>query len=88
MHWVKKASYVDGYKLEIRFGNDEVRLVDFGNHLDGGIFEALKDISFFKSFVVNPDIDTIVWPNHADFSPDFLYEIGQSISEPADAAGG
>ncbi len=91
MHWVKKASYVDGYKLEIKFGNDEVRLVDLGDYLDGGIFEALKDISFFKSFVVNHDIDTIVWPNNADFSPDFLYEIGQAVEavgEPADAADG
>jgi len=88
MHWVKDASYVDGYKLEIKFENDEIRLVDLENHLDGGIFEALKDISFFKSFVVNQDIDTVVWPNDADFSPDFLYEIGQTISEPADAADG
>ena len=88
MHWVKDASYVDGYKLEIKFENDEIRLVDLENHLDGGIFEALKDISFFKSFVVNQDIDTIVWPNDADFSPDFLYEIGQTISEPANAADG
>jgi len=88
MHWVKDASYVDGYKLEIKFENDEIRLVDLENHLDGEIFEALKDISFFKSFVVNQDIDTVVWPNDADFSPDFLYEIGQTISAPADAADG
>lgn len=88
MHWVKDASYVGGYKLEIKFENDEIRLVDLENHLDGGIFEALKDISFFKSFVVNQDIDTVVWPNDADFSPDFLYEIGQTISEPVDVADG
>ena len=88
MHWVKNASYVDGYKLAIKFENNEVRLVDLGNYLDGGIFEDLKDISFFKSFVVNHDIDTVVWPNNADFSPDFLYEIGRAISETADAADG
>ena len=88
MHWVKDASYVDGYKLEIKFENDEIRLVDLENHLDGGIFEALKDISLFKSFVVNQDIDTVVWPNNADFSPDFLYEIGQTISKPVNAADG
>ena len=51
MHWVKEASYVEGYKLRIRFDNDEVKLVDLTGHLDGGIFELLKDISYFKSFV-------------------------------------
>ncbi len=88
MHWVKEASYVEGYKLRIRFDNDEVKLVDLTDHLDGGIFELLKDISYFKSFEVNRDIDTVVWPNEADFSPGFLYEIGETVSEPADAADG
>ncbi len=50
--------------------------------------ELLKDISYFKSFKVNRDIDTVVWPNEADFSPEFLYEIGEAVSEPADAADG
>jgi hypothetical protein len=86
MHWVKSASYIDGYKIEIRFENDEVRRVDLENYLDGGIFEALKELSFFKTFAVNHEIDTVVWPNNADFSPDFLYKIGQTISESEDPA--
>ncbi len=88
MHWVKDASYVEGYKLRIHFENDEIKLVDLSAHLDGGIFEPLKDISYFKSFEVNRDIDTVVWPNEADFSPDFLYEIGEAVSEQADSADG
>ena len=88
MHWVKDASYVDGYKIRIRFENDEVKVIDLADHLDGGVFEPLKDISYFKSFEVNRDIDTVVWPNEADFSPDFLYTIGQVVSEPADTAAG
>ena len=90
MHYVQDASYVGGYKLTIRFENDEVRVVDLAGHLDGPIFEPLKDLSFFRQFTVNHDIDTVVWPNDADFSPDFLYEIGERTSEPlhpADAAG-
>jgi len=81
MHWVKDASHVEDYKLRLRFENDEVKLVDLANHLNGGIFEPLKDISYFKSFEVNRDIDTVVWPNDADFSPDFLYEIGQGYQQ-------
>jgi hypothetical protein len=88
MHYVTDATYVGDYKIRIRFENEEVRLVDLSQHLDGPVFEPLKDLSFFRQFQVNHDIDTIVWPNDADFSPDFLYEIAEPLSEslyPADA---
>ena len=86
MHYVIDASHVGGYKLKIRFDNGEVRLVDLSGHLDGPVFEPLKDLSYFARFTVNHDLDTVVWPNDADFSPDFLYEIGEVVSEPPHAA--
>ncbi len=79
MHFVKSASYAGNYRLRIRFDDGRTKLVDLGPYLDGPIFEPLKDISYFKRFRVNKDIDTVVWPNDADFSPDFLYSIGVDI---------
>lgn len=79
MHWITDVTYIESYKLKLRFENNKYKLVDLQPHLDGRIFEPLKDISYFKSVNLNKDIDTIVWPNNADFSPDFLYEIGQSV---------
>jgi hypothetical protein len=76
MHYVVDACCLGAYRLKIRFENDEVRIVDLSDHLDGPIFEPLKDPAFFQQVQVNNDIDTVVWPNGADFSPDFLYEIG------------
>jgi len=90
MHYVIDASYVCEYKLKILFENEEVRIVDLRDHLDGPVFEPLRDVSYFRRFEVNRDIDTIVWPNDADFSPDFLYEIGEPVTEklhPVNAAG-
>ena len=89
MHYVVDAAYLGEHKLKVQFENDEVRIVDLSDHLDGPIFEPLKDPSFFRQVRVNHDIDTVVWPNDADFSPDFLYDIGipfgsgdQAPSEP------
>lgn len=79
MHYVRDAFYLGDYKLKIEFENGEIRIVDFADHLDGPIFEPLKDISYFKRFTVNHEIDTVVWPNNADYSPDFLYEIGEGL---------
>jgi len=87
MHYILDATYHNEYKLRIRFENNEVRMVDFLEHLDGPVFEPLKDLGYFRLFKVNRDIDTIVWPNNADFSPDFLYEIGKPISDQAHQAG-
>ena len=64
-----------------------MKLVDLEPYLDGPIFEPRKDIAYFRSFTVHQDMDTVTWPNKADFSPEFLNEVGQSISEhlgPAD----
>lgn len=81
MHYATDAAYVTAHKIKVRFGNDEVRLVDLAPYLNGPIFQPLQDLSYFKTFTVNKDIDTLTWPNDADFSPDFLYEIGQPASE-------
>jgi hypothetical protein len=77
MHFVKDVAYVSEYKLLLTFEDGVVKLVDLEPYLDGEIFEPLKDIDYFRTVRVNPDIDTIVWDNDADLSPDFLYEIGE-----------
>lgn len=82
MHFVKSATYVSDYKLLLSFEDGTMHLVDLRPHLDGEIFEPLQDINYFKAVRVNPDLDTIVWENGADMSPDFLYEIGMPVTEP------
>jgi hypothetical protein len=81
MRFVKNVTYVSDYKLQLTFEDGDIRLVDLRPHLDGEIFEPLKDINYFKTVCVNPDLDTIVWDNGADMSPDFLYEIGMPVTE-------
>ncbi len=76
MHFVKDAEYLSEYKLLLRFEDGTLKRVDLAPHLDGEIFEPLKDLGYFKTVRVSPDLDTIFWENGADFSPDFLYEIG------------
>lgn len=82
MHFVRDAKHVSGYKLLLTFEDGSVRRVDLEPHLEGEIFEPLKDLDYFKTVRVNPDLDTIVWENGADMSPDFLYDIGVPVTEP------
>lgn len=79
MHCVKKVKYIDGYKLAITFEDNKKKLVDLANHIGNGIFKKLCDIAYFKTVRFDEELDTIVWDNGADISPDFLYEIGETI---------
>ncbi|HTW90318.1 MAG TPA: DUF2442 domain-containing protein [bacterium] len=83
---MRRATYAGEYRLLVVFEDGDERLVDLKPHLDGPIFELLMDPGYFRSFRMNEDIDTVVWENGADFSPDFLYEIGQPVSEASRAA--
>ena len=73
---ITAVSYLEGYKLLLTFENNEQKVVDLSNRLEGPIFEAVKDISVFKKVFVDKSLGTIVWPNGADKAPDMLYEIG------------
>ena len=86
MHFVRDVKYVTDYKLRLTFEDGSLRDVDLSQHLDGEVFEPLKNVSEFKSVRVNADLDTIVWENGADMSPNFLYEIGVPVAESIPAA--
>ena len=71
---VTDAKYIKDYILYLRFSDGSDGEVDLEPELDGEIFQPLKDISYFKDFSFNQELHTVVWPNGADFAPEFLYE--------------
>ncbi len=71
---VSDARYIGGHILWVRFNDGVAGEIDLGADLDGPVFEPLKDPQFFAAFVVDPEVHTVVWPNGADFAPEFLYE--------------
>lgn len=77
---VTEATYIEAYKLRLTFDDGTVKDVDLQEELYGEVFEPLKDIEAFKQVTVNPDTNTIEWPNGADFAPEFLFELGQEIN--------
>ena len=71
---VKKAKYRYDYVIWVRFNDGTEGEVDLANELEGEVFGPLKDINKFKSFRVDPVLETIVWENGADLAPEFLYD--------------
>ena len=71
---IKEAKYLHDYVIWLRFNDGAEGEVDLSSELEGEIFGPLKDINKFKSFKVDPIMQTIVWENGADLAPEFLYE--------------
>jgi hypothetical protein len=69
---VVHAEYKGGYLIEVEFDNGVKKLIDFGQWLNGPIFEPLKDKMYFRSFFL--DGWTVAWPNGADIAPETLYD--------------
>ena len=86
MHFITAVHYESAYKLRLRFEDQSERVVDLAAHLDGEMFEPLKDLRKFQTARLNADLDTVAWENGADMSPDFLFEIGVPIADETPAS--
>jgi uncharacterized protein DUF2442 len=77
---VTAVRVVEPYVLEIHFDNGVRRTVDIEPVLHGSMFEPLRDVALFEQVWVDPVLGTIVWPNGADISPEYLYTAPEIIS--------
>ncbi|MDM8537001.1 DUF2442 domain-containing protein [Desulfobacterales bacterium HSG17] len=64
---------VDSYTLEVKFDDNTSQIIDFEPILAGKIYGSLKDISLFNQVKIDPEVQTLVWPNGADFDPETLH---------------
>ena len=67
---------LDNFKLQVHFESNETKLFDVSPFLDKGIFQELKDPTYFQQ--VKVAFGSIEWPNEQDFSKDTLYLLGTS----------
>lgn len=71
---VTEAKYVEGYRLWLQFSDGKSGIIDLSDKLWGPVFEPLKQVDTFRQVRVDPELETVCWPNGADFAPEFLYE--------------
>lgn len=60
------------HSLALQFNDGASRQVNLLPELFGPVFEPLRDTEFFSRVVLDPVCGTVVWPNGADFAPEFL----------------
>ena len=70
---VTKVSYLRDYIIELTFNDGVTGELDLCDELSGEIFLPLTNKNFFCKVYLNPDTETIEWPNGADFAPEYLH---------------
>lgn len=69
-----EARYVANFTIWLRYDDGLEGEVDLSQDLSGPVFEPLRDMEYFRRFQLHPELRTLVWPNGADFAPEFLRE--------------
>ncbi len=61
------------YVIEVTFDDGTQRQFDLEPELWGEVFEPLRDPELFAQASIDREWGTVIWPNGADLSPEFLH---------------
>ena len=67
------------YTLRVQFDDGMERRIDFRPILAGELYGPLRDPTVFSQVQLDPEIQTLVWPNGADFDPATLHDWPQHL---------
>ena len=62
------------YTLSLKFDDGSNRTINFKNVLKGDLYSLLNNLNYFNQVKIDEEINTIVWPNGADFDPLTLHD--------------
>ena len=71
---VVSCTIVAPYTLRVTFDDMTTQVIDFSSMLAGELYGPLRDISLFNQVQIDPEVQTLVWPNGADFDPATLHD--------------
>ncbi len=72
IYCVTDFKIVGPYTLRISFDDQTEQTINFEPILYGELFSPLRDLNFFNQVRLDEEVQTLVWPNDADFDPETL----------------
>ena len=72
---VTEVKVIGDFELHLRFSDGAEGEVDLSGELEGPVFEPLLEPAYFAKAALHPELHTVVWPNGADFAPEFLRDL-------------
>lgn len=71
---VRSFEIVGAFKLCVRFDDGTEQRIDFQPVLAGELYGPLRNPEVFNQVRIDTEIETLVWPNGADFDPATLHD--------------
>jgi hypothetical protein len=71
---VRSFEIISAYTLQIRFDDSTEQTIDFQPILAGELYSPLRNLELFNQVRIDPEVQTLVWPNGADFDPATLHD--------------
>ena len=71
---VRSFEIVAPYTLLVRFDDNIEQTIDFRPVLAGELYRPLRKLDLFNQVRIDPEVETLVWPNGADFDPATLHD--------------
>jgi Protein of unknown function (DUF2442) len=85
---VRSFQKVADFALRVKFDDGTEQTIDFRPVLAGQMYGPLRDASLFDQVRLDPEVQTLVWPNGADFDPATLHDWPDHVYELAARARG
>lgn len=73
IHRVRAFEIIAPYILRICLDDGSEQTIDFRPVLAGELYGPLRNLELFNQVRIDPEVDTLVWPNGADFDPATLH---------------
>lgn len=71
---VKSFQPVAPYTLRVQFDDQTEQVINFEPVLFGELYGPLRELTLFNQVTIDPEVQTLVWPNGADFDPATLHD--------------
>ena len=62
------------YTLDVHFDDGTEQVINFEPVLAGEMYGLLRELSVFNQVRIDAEVQTLVWPNGADFDPETLHD--------------
>ena len=74
IHQIRSFKAISACVLNIQFDDNSEQIIDFYPVLSGELYGPLRDVNLFNQARIDPEVNTLVWPNGADFDPETLHD--------------